>query len=1105
MNKMKYILGIIFTCLPVFVFGQVIVTGTLTSDVDGELIGVQVLEVDKNNRNVSATITDFSGNFSLQVKNTDNNIRFSYVGYKTITLPIKDRRRFDVKMEDDTRLAEVVITARARHSDGTISIPQREISGAVQKINTKEFEGISVTSIDDALQGRIAGLDIVGNSGNLGSGSTLRIRGTSTLNANAEPLIVVNDVPFENNITSSFDYNSANAEQFANLLSINPNDIEEIVVLKDGSSTAIWGSRGANGVISIRTKKGVKGPTRTQYSYRFSGKKQPRGLKMLNGDDYTMMMKQAYFNPHQNEEDANKPEYNYDPSYSEYEQFNNNTDWVDELTKYGFNHEHNLTISGGGDKARFRVSLGYNKETGTVIKQDLDRFTGRLNLDYQVSDRILFSSDFAITHVDNNKNLASDVGDGWNTENLLSMAYRKMPNVSVYEQDANGNNTNTFYTIPQSSTLNSSQKDLLNPVALAHLATNDEKQVKIVPKLAIRYDILDPEKSILRYNGWVQFDFENMDTYRFLPREVTSKNWDDELVNKAYSRNGEAMDIFSDQNLTYIPSMGEDHSLTLYGSWQAQIVKTRSNEFERYGLPSSEITDPTAEGYDKTFKSESKERRRMAFLARVHYAYKGKYILDGSIRRDADTRFGSNNRWGNFPAGSFKWIMSDENFMEPTKKWLSEFGIRGGFGIVGNAPGEDYLYFSRYNGDWGGNGNNYINIPTIKPASIKLANLKWEKSTSYNAGLDIHLLDYKIYTDLNVYTRRTEDLLVKDLKIAGNTGFTSLSYLNAGTIDNTGWELNIQTTKLLQAKDWTFDVNLNFANSKNEFAYLSPSFQNAFNSDFNYKNGYESYLSRVQENNAYGSIYGFRYKGVYQYDQYVEGREGTSPYARDAAGNVIKDNNGDPIPMYFGYGTTSSYRFRGGDAIYEDINNDGTIDELDIVYLGNSNPKLTGGFGTTIRYKRFSMNAFFVFRYGNKIVNRARMEAENMYTENNQSRAVNWRWRKDGDITDMPRALFNYGYNSLGSDRYVEDGSFLRFKYLTFMYDFESNMLRSLMLTQLNVYLTLNNIVTFTKYTGVDPEISQNSSYNDRLLGVSTDNNSTPRSQYFTLGITVGF
>ncbi|MDR2042694.1 MAG: TonB-dependent receptor plug domain-containing protein, partial [Tannerella sp.] len=264
MKKLKY-LPVILMLFPLYLQGQandIIATGKVVSAFGEELIGVQVHEIDKNNRAVSAASTDYTGNFSLQIKNTANKLRFIYIGFVTKDVAIGDAHKFDIVLEESNTLSEVVVSARAMHSDGTLSIPQREISGAVQKLSIEKFTGISAPSIDDLLQGQIAGLDIIGNSGNLGAGSTLRVRGTTSINSNSEPLIVVNDVPYENNIPSSFDFSNLNQEQFANLLNINPDDIEEITVLKDGASAAIWGSRGANGVIAIRTKKGAKGPTR---------------------------------------------------------------------------------------------------------------------------------------------------------------------------------------------------------------------------------------------------------------------------------------------------------------------------------------------------------------------------------------------------------------------------------------------------------------------------------------------------------------------------------------------------------------------------------------------------------------------------------------------------------------------------------------------------------------------------------------------------------------------------------------------------------------------------------------------------------------------------
>lgn len=1072
-------------------YGQAssIIRGTVVDENGEPIIGAQLHEVDKNNRVYSNTATDFNGEFSLAIKNPNNKLKVSYVGFKPQTLSIKPNMH--IVMKDASTLSEVQVTASRMSNDGSMPIPMRELSGATQTINTKEFEGLSVTSIDDALQGRMAGLDIVSNSGDLGSGSSMRIRGSGSINSNAEPLIVLNDIPYESHVDESFDFSNATQEQFANLLAINPEDIEEITVLKDGAAAAVYGARGANGVILIKTKRGVKGPPRVQYLYKFSMHKQPKGRKMLNGDDYTMLMKQAYFNPGQDENAGNIPEYNYDPTYSEYWNFVNNTDWVDEVTQYGYTHDNTVNVNGGGEKAKYRASLGYLTQTGTIIEQKLDRISALMNLDYQVSDRLKFSTEFSLTHTKNHKTY-DEYG------NILDIAYRKMPNVGVYRRDDTGALTNDFYIIPQSSQLDASQKNLVNPVAMAHLAKYDETSMRIIPTLRVQYDILNPEKHRLRYQGYVQFDIENRKDDRVLPRELTSYAWNNDNVNRVSRRDAESLNMQTKHELLFMPQIGHGHSLMLLGAWELTSGNSQAQEFRKYGMPNG-IESPTVPGNERSFSSGKGEWHSMAYMGRLHYAFKERYILDVTVRRDGSTRFGPGNRWGTFPAVSGKWILSDEKWFD-SWEWFNTFGIRAGYGKTGRMPDAEYLHYARYNSNYGsGGGNSYIDISTLKPASIRLSNLKWETANSVNVGIDANLFNYKINFDFNVFKDKNKDLLFSNQTIPSSTGFGSISYINGGSMEKSGWEFNFWTQNLLKFNDFSFDFNINLSNYNSKITYMLPEILESYEGQFVKTPNDSRFVNRVQLGNAYGSIYGLRYKGVYQYSDYVEGREGTCPFVKNADGEYIKDSNGNPMPMYYDYGGIN-YKFRGGDAIYEDINHDGTIDELDVVYLGNCNPKLYGGFGFTFRWRQLSVNAFFNFRTGNKIANYARMRAENMYTNDNQSIATNWRWRKEGDVTDMPRALYQYGYNWMPSDRFVENGDFLRFKYLTFNYGFTKEVCQALRLQQLNLYLTLNNLCTWTKYTGVDPEISPNG-----MTGVVEDWSSTPRSQYFTFGLTVGF
>jgi len=362
---------------------ELIIQGTVSSKTDGAIIGASVTEIDGNNRIVNGNITDVNGHYILKIKNPENRISFTYIGYVKQIRKIGNSKNINILLEENTQnIKEVVVTGGKRHSEGGYNIPKREIATAMQTIDMKEMEGLQVSSVDEALQGRIAGLDIVSNSGDAGSGTSMRIRGASSINGSTQPLIVLNGVPYEMQVTQNFDYANSNQEQFANLLSINPDDIQEISVLKDAAASAVWGSKGANGVISITTKKGRTGPTRIEYSYRYTGTIQPQGKKMLNGDNYTMLMKQELFNPAQSSNASNVPEYTYDKSFPDYENYNNNTDWVKEVTQIGNISDHYLTFSGGGDRATYRISGGYLSQNGTIIGQTNSRLSTRAYLDY---------------------------------------------------------------------------------------------------------------------------------------------------------------------------------------------------------------------------------------------------------------------------------------------------------------------------------------------------------------------------------------------------------------------------------------------------------------------------------------------------------------------------------------------------------------------------------------------------------------------------------------------------------------------------------------------------------------------------------------------------
>ena len=1093
------------------------VSGTV-SDSFGPVAGAAVVEVDESNRNISATVTDFNGNFTLKIKSDKNRLKFSYVGLKTQILPI-NKRMFHITLEDAMVLDVVEVKAKRRVESSGLAIPENEVSFASQTIDAKEFEGLGMTSIDEALQGRIAGLDIVMNSGNLGAGTTMRLRGTTSISTltSSDPLIVVNGDVW-NVDQSDFDVNNANDEQFAQLLNVNPEDIESITVLKDAAATAIWGSQGANGVIEIKTKRGSRAAPRLTYSLRLMGTYQPKGVDLLTGDQYTMMLKEAYFNPSLSDQAANIPELNYITDrrvFSEWQMFNNNTDWVDEVTQFGLQQQHFISITGGGEKATFRISGGYDHQTGSVIEQKLNRFTTRMMLDYYVSDRIKIISDFSLTYTDNHRN----------SDDLLSLAYRKMPNLAIYEEDEQGNSLGRYYEMLQVDGDNelNDQRGLVNPIASAKYAKNRYKTYAIDPKLELQYDFLgvDATSHRLTYNGKVVMNVFNAYTDTYYPRDLSTANWNTVGVSRGTSASSKSLAFTTTHTLTFTPHFAnEDHSFMAMGRFQLVSGTSSDQNTDVSGLPHG-IEAPSSGNINPGMSSNYNRWRSMYYTFSAHYGYKEKYMVDFSARVDGTTKFGPGKRWGVFPALSGRWNIVNESWMEPLRKWLSMLSIRPGWGMTGNQPRQDYLYVNQYYADY-----SYLGTSAMYPGNLKMNTLRWERKFSWNVGFDLGFWDNRLKMDINLYKQTTKDMLMPNVRVPSISGFTTYAYRNSGDMENNGWEFNIQTDRLVRAGKFTMDVNVTFANNKNTITKMDPLILETLNNDWQPANG--SLLQRVQVDNPFGAIYGYRSKGVYMYhyetyrDNVRAAKAGdaeaqqwlndfqangwTAPIMYNANGEVVTDVNGDPLQMRFNYstnGTTASYDFKGGDAIYEDVNHDGNINQLDVVYLGNSLPKLTGGFGFRFNYDRWSLNAQFNYRVDYDIVNIARLNMESMSSNNNQSQAVNYRWRKEGDFTTIPRALIasneHPNYNTMISDRFVEDGTFLRLNYLQLSYSLPQEKAKKIGLTGLRFYVSGNNLFCLTKYSGVDPELSYGG------YGVTTDNAQTPRAKSYTLGITVDF
>ena len=658
--------------------------------------------------------------------------------------------------------------------------------------------------------------------------------------------------------------------------------------------------------------------------------------------------------------------------------------------------------------------------------------------------------------------------------------------------------------LPSVSSQLNDQLNSKNPVALAHLAKNDETSYNITPEFKLKYDLLgiDDEKTRLSYEGKVVFNIFNKYEDQFMPLALSTVGWNDtknKQSNRATAISNKSLGVTTTHTLTFTPVFkNKDHSLSMMLRGQMTSGNSTSQNTVVWGLPSGTIQSTAADGIIADMSTGSGQWRSVYFTYSAHYAYKGRYMADFSVRRDGSTKFGDSQRWGTFPAFSLRWNIHKEPWFNKALPWVSMLSIRPGWGIVGKQPGAEALYFSKYR-----NGSGYLGQVSVYPSNIQLKNLKWEEKKTYNLGMDFGFWNGRINGNLELYWQYTSDLLMQNRSIPTSSGFSTLAYQNVGDMKNVGWEFNINGSKIIKSESGKFsaDFNITFANNKNQITAMEETCLASLNHEFNRQNG--SYLTRVELNSALGSIYGFRYKGVYQYSEYspeeVKGVSGpNAPVVRDANGNVVLDENNMTKPVMFCAGSVN-YEFRGGDAIYDDVNHDGQINELDIVYLGSSLPKITGGFGFKLNFGRFSWNNQFNFRYGNKIINQARMDVEKMYDNNNQSRAVNWRWRVEGDVTTIPRALRQTGYNYLGSDRFVEDGSFIRLNYSQVSYSFPQKTIKKWGLTQLSLYLSANNLFCLTKYSGADPEVGYGQ------FGVVTDGAKTPRSKSFTGGVTVQF
>ena len=1105
-NICKYLMLVLLTLLPGLAMAQkTLVRGVvMDGSFDEPMYGVNVIWENKDGRTVAGLQTNFDGSFALsEMMRPGDKLVFSFVGYSKLTVPLEPGKSvYNVTLQEErVQLKEAVVTAERRQNTGMMNIAERDLTTSSKRIDMAELEDLAVADVTDALQGRVAGMDMVATSGAPGAGMSIRVRGTTTLNGSSEPLVVVDGFPYETSIADDFDFATADENDYATMLNIAPDDIKDITVLKDAAATAIYGSRGANGVLLINTKRGTATKPTISYSFKGTISTPGEGIPMLSGDDYTTLIMDELFNAGKVFSPTAYPELANDANnLYNYYNYGQNTDWYKETTQTGFGQDHSISISGGSRKAVYRASFNYYDENGTVIGEGYQRLSTRINVDYNVSEKFKFSASMNYTYSETDRNYVTALSS---KSNVLSQAFNRAPNMGVYEFDQTGTLTDNFFT-PATDLSGAYWKNIIgspfNPLAMAEEGFFKKKGNRILPNLSVQWTPL----SWLRYTLEVGFDVNNEKQNAFVPQSATGRPWTESTVNNALDKDNESFVMNTYNKVLFMPDFGEDHKFQAVVGLRTRDSRNKNVALSASNMPSISLTDPSNGGVvanSDIFGSSSSQSRELSLVSSVQYSAFDRYILNFSCNYEGSSKFGSDNRFGFFPAVSARWRLSSEPFLKDfmEKYQVSEFSARASWGQSGNSSSIRDIYAAQ--ATYNTYGFKYLDLSGTYQNRLQLADLRWETTQSLNLGADLGFFDDRLVFHYEWYRKKTQEAVVTSRPVPTSTGFSNVSYFNFAGMKNSGWELDVDYT-IFRDKDWTVRVNANMARNENE---LQEDLETLGSWTGNVTSG--KYPTLQLAGQPLGSFYGYIYEGVYlNADQTI---------ARDAKGNKIYTYNdkgeAEPVYMRFNY-PVADYLFQPGDAKYKDVNNDGNINEQDVVYLGNGMPLITGGFGLNVKWKNFSLNTFFNFRYGNDIVNIAKANMEAMRGYNNQATSVLRRWRHEYSQADidagnvpsglLPRAVYGMGYNSLASSRYVEDGSFLRFKTATLSYTLPKDWMKSHVpfISDLRVYVQMSNIYCWTKYTGMDPEVSISSA---STPGYDTSN--TPRPKQYIMGLSLRF
>jgi TonB-linked SusC/RagA family outer membrane protein len=1024
----KKIIFFLFLISSVNIFAEKLeVKGTVNENGNVPLIGVSVAVEGTS----VGTVTDIDGNFSFKIDETHlgSQLVFSYIGYKPIKKELsKENLTFNIILiEDATDLEEVVVVGYGKQRKGDLTV-------SISTVKADELATANVTSIDQGLQGQAAGVVVTQSSGKPGSPVSIRIRGTTSIMGKNEPLYVVDGIPI---ISESGDLTTGTIQgsEINPLSSINPSDIESLQILKDASATAIYGARGANGVIIITTKRGKKGTTNISFSSNFGIQEVTKTLDLLNARELAELGNDAV-------REARKystKEIPFETIYSLPERFTESTDWQNELFRTSYMNSYQFALRGGTEKTLYSVSANYLKQEGIIHNSDFEKYGLRANLDNQINKSVKIGL---------NTNFSRSINNGVITgipnvnSSVVAQALLFNPAQSPIDETHSSGYTyksNTPAIIP-------------NPVAEINLTKREQISNRIITDAYLDWEIIKD----LTFKAKFGIDGFYTKERQYIPNDV----YRGQEKGKASHVGVDGYTWIGETTLSYLKDFDKHHFNAVIGGTMQEFT----SEFAEIALERFDDNRLTyydlSLGQDKTILSAYRNWAMISYLSRLTYDYNKKYYLTFSGRIDGSSKFGTNYKYGFFPSMSFAWRIKDEPFLKNIKS-INDLKFRLGYGKVGNeglpsgasssSMGNNKYFFGETSASVGA----YVK-------ALKSEDLKWEKTDTYNLGVDLALFDSRITIASEVYIKKTSDLLLYK-EVNGSSGYKNF-WDNVGDIENRGFEFSINTVNITEPFNWSTSFNISF--NKNEVTSLAG--QEILGHTILGINDW----TKLTEGQPVGIIYGYKTDGIAQLDENVSN-----------------------IPHF------PTKTLRHGDRKYVDKNGDNKINKDDYYELGNANPDFTYGMRNSFSYKNISLSIYLQGVYGNEIANFNRFSLESFDGKNNNSKAALDRWTESNPTNKYPRA--NAASSSfVMSDAIVEDGSYLRIKEITLGYTLPKNISNAININNIKLSVTASNIYTFTDYSGFDPEVSI---YGGSVLGKGADYGAYPMSKSFIFGLSVDF